>query len=258
MPLASNAGVSCYYERDGDGDPVVFVGDAGYGAWQWGWQHAAVAGPYESVVTDVRGAGRSDAPAGPYAMSDLVADLTSVLSDAGLRSATVVGAGLGGVVGLAAARTTARVDRLVCLGSAASGADLALESLYASPNDREGLERSLAAALSDRFVERHPDAVRQMVEWRAEEDAAPDAWEAQVAAIRDYELDAPYEVTAPTLVVHGTADSVWPVDRGRELAEALPRGEFVAVEDAGHLAHVERSKRVNDELLGFLADADDE
>jgi pimeloyl-ACP methyl ester carboxylesterase len=258
MPLASNAGVACYYERDGDGTPVAFVGDAGYGAWQWGWQHAAVAGPYESVVTDVRGAGRSDAPAGPYAVTDLVADLTSVLSDAGLRSATVVGAGLGGVVGLEAARTTSRVDRLVCIGSAASGAGLALESLYAPPDDREGLERSLTAALSDRFVESHPDAVRQMVEWRAAEDASPDAWEAQVAAIRDYELDAPYEVTAPTLVVHGTADGVWPVERGREVADALPRGEFVAVEGAGHLAHVERSKRVNDELLGFLADADGE
>ncbi|WP_165351507.1 alpha/beta fold hydrolase [Halogeometricum borinquense] len=254
MPVASNDGVSCYYERDGDGDPVVFVGDAGYGAWQWGWQHAAVAGPYESVVTDVRGAGRSDAPPGPYSIADLVTDLTSVLSDAGFRSAAVVGAGLGGIVGLEAARTTARVDRLVCLGSAATGDQLDLESLYAPPNDRDGLKQSLKAAFSDRFVEEQPDAIQQMIAWRSEEDASPRAWEAQVAAIRDYALDAAYEVTTPTLVVHGTDDAVWPVERGRELAESLPRGEFAAVEDAGHLAHIEQSKRVNDELLAFLAD----
>lgn len=254
MPVASNDGVACYYERDGDGDPVVFVGDAGYGAWQWGWQHAAVAGPYESVVTDVRGAGRSDAPPGPYSIADFVDDLVAVLSDAGLRSAAVVGAGLGGMVGLEAARTTSRVDRLVCLGSAATGEGLDLEPLYARPDDREGLERTLRTALSDQFVEAHTDAVRQMVAWRAEEDASPEAWRAQVAAVRDYALDAAYEVTVPTLVVHGTDDAVWPLGRGRALAEDLPRGEFVAVEGAGHLAHVERSKRVNDELLAFLAD----
>ncbi|SFR33681.1 alpha/beta fold hydrolase [Halogeometricum limi] len=255
MPVATNDGVSCYYERAGAGDPVVFVGDVGYGAWQWGWQHAAVAGPYESVVTDVRGAGRSDAPPGPYSVPDLVSDLVSVLSDAGLRSATVVGAGLGGLVGLEAARTSGRVDRLVCLGSGASGADLDLEPLYGSPEDPETLERSLERALSAEFVDAHPDAVRQMVAWRSDEDAARAAWEAQAAAVADYSLAEPYRVTTPTLVVHGLEDAVWPADRGRELADALPRGEFVGVEGAGHLVHVERSKPVNDELLGFLADA---
>jgi pimeloyl-ACP methyl ester carboxylesterase len=252
MPVASNDGVACYYERDGDGDPVVFVGDAGYGAWQWGWQHAAVAGPFESLVTDVRGAGRSDAPSGPYSVSDLVSDLAAVLSDAGLRSAAVVGAGLGGLVGLEAARTTSRVDRLVCLGSGASGSGVDLESLSAPPADRDALRRTTEAALSTEFVDDHPDAVRDIVEWRAAEDADPAAWEAQAAAVRGYSLDAPYEVTAPTLVVHGTDDAAWPAEDARTLAADLPRGEFVGVDGAGHLAHVERSKRVNDELLGFL------
>ncbi|MDS0295844.1 alpha/beta fold hydrolase [Halogeometricum luteum] len=252
MPVASNGGVACYYERDGDGDPVVFVGDAGYGAWQWGWQHAAVAGPFESLVTDVRGAGRSDAPPGPYSIPDLVSDLTTVLSDAGLHSAAVVGAGLGGMVGLEAARTTSRVERLVCLGTAPSGSGVDLESLYAPPTDRDALRRTTKAALSTEFVDDHPEAVRDITEWRAAEDADPAAWEAQAAAVRGYSLDAPYEVTAPTLVVHGADDAAWPVEDARTLAADLPRGEFVGVDDAGHLAHVERSKRVNDELAGFL------
>lgn len=36
MPRATNRGVSLYYETAGDGDPVAFVADAGYGAWLWG------------------------------------------------------------------------------------------------------------------------------------------------------------------------------------------------------------------------------
>ena len=253
MARTSKGDVGLYYETAGSGPTVAFVGDVGYGAWQWGWQHAAVAGPYESLVADLRGTGRSDAPPGPYAVEDLVADFTTVLSDAGVRSAHVVGAGLGGMVALEAARTTARVDSLVLLGTAASGADLDLEPLWGDPDDPDALESSLAAGLSDAFVDARPDAVERMVEWRSEADADRAAWEAQAAAVADFDVsDRLYEITAPALVCHGRDDAVWPPARGEALAEGLPRGEFYGVEDAGHLVHVEASRRVNDDLIGFL------
>ena len=59
-------------------------------------------------------------------------------------------------------------------------------------------------------------------------------------------------VTEPTLVVHGTDDRLCPVARGRELAADLPKAELFEVEGAGHLAHVEASKVVNDRLQTFL------
>jgi len=59
-------------------------------------------------------------------------------------------------------------------------------------------------------------------------------------------------VTTPALVVHGTADAVWPPERGEALAENLPRGRFEPLSGAGHLVHVERSRVVNDLLTGFL------
>ncbi|WP_336024205.1 alpha/beta fold hydrolase [Halobellus salinisoli] len=257
MARVSVNGVDCYYETAGSGEPVAFVGDVGYGAWQWSWQHAAVAGPYRSIVTDLRGCGRSDAPPGPYAVGDLVDDFTTVLSDAGVRSAHVVGAGLGGMVALEAARTTSRVDSLVLVGTAARGAGLDLEPLWAAPGDPDALERSLAAGLSDAFVDAHPDAVAQMVEWRAAEDADRAAWKAHEAAVEGFDVsDRLYEITVPALVVHGADDAVWPAKRGEALAEGLPRGEFRSVDEAGHLVHVEASKRVNDDLLGFLASLD--
>lgn len=259
MARVSVDGVDCYYEAAGAGAPVAFIGDVGYGAWQWGWQHAAVAGPHQSIVTDLRGSGRSDAPPGPYDVSDLVDDFTAVLSDAGVRSAHVVGSGLGGMVALEAARTTARVDSLVLVGTAARGGGLDLDPLWADPDDPSGLERSLAAGLSAAFVASHPDAIAQMVEWRGAEDADRAAWEAQAAAVEDFDVaDRLYEITVPSLVVHGTDDAIWPPERGEALAEGLPRGEFRAIEDAGHLVHVEASKRVNDDLLGFLAALEDD
>jgi len=255
MPTASNGPVSLYYEVDGEGETIVFLGDVGYGAWQWGWQHGGLSGPFETLVTDLRGAGRSDAPPGPYAVDELVADVQAVLDDHGERRVHVVGAGLGGMVALELARLSTRPRSLALLGTAPVGADLTLDPLFGAPDDPDALESSLAAALSRDFIEAHPDAITQMVEWRAAEDATREAWDAQAAAVEAFDIsDRLYEVDCPALVVHGADDAVWPVDYGHRLAENLPRGEFVEL-DAGHLVGIERSREVNDRLFGHVESA---
>jgi 3-oxoadipate enol-lactonase len=272
MPTASNGPVSLYYETDGDGvargstgtrpradagGTVVFLGDVGYGAWQWGWQHAGLTGPFETVVMDLRGAGRSDAPPGPYAVADFVADAEAVLADHGARRVHVVGAGLGGLVALALARSSSRPASLALLGTAATGDRPSLDPLFGDPTDPDELASSLSAALSPEFRDAHPETLDRIVGWRADEDATREAWAAQAAAVEAFDAsDWLYEVTLPALVVHGRGDAVWPVDRGRRLAEGLPRGEFVGV-DAGHLAWVERSRAVNDRLVGFFEGVSD-
>jgi pimeloyl-ACP methyl ester carboxylesterase len=257
MPVARNAGVGLYYEVD-ESDvhdaPVLFVGDAPYGAWQWGWQHAAVAGPFETIVADIRGSGRSDAPAGPYAVGDLVADAQAVLADHGASSAHVVGCGLGGMVALELARVSSRPRTVTLLGTAAHGDGLDLGPVYADPDDPDGLASSLAAVLSREFLDAHPDAVERIVEWRAAEDADAEAFAAQRAAVEAYDgRDSLYEITTPALVVHGGDDHVWPPVRGEALADGLPRGSYVELDGAGHLVGVERSRVVNDHLWDHLA-----
>lgn len=253
MPTAYNGDVSLYYETDGSGETVAFLGEIGYGAWQWGWQHAALTGPYETLVTDLRGAGRSDAPPGPYAIDDLVADVQAVLKDHGARSVHLVGAGLGGMVALELARISSRPRSLTLIGTAAHGDGLSLDPLFGAPDDPDALERSLEAVFSREFIAQHGDVLDQIVEWRTREDATREAWEAQHAAVQHFDVRTSlYEVSIPALVMHGTEDGVWPLERGRSLADGLPNGEFVPMEGAGHLCHIEHSKVVNDEILGFL------
>ena len=259
MPTATNGAVSLYYDREGDGPPVVFVPEAGLGGWSWGWQHAAVAGPYEAIVWDLRGTGRSDAPAGPYALETLVGDLEAVLADCGVRNAHVVGCGLGGAIALRAARTSSRVGTLSLFGTAAEGSAFDLEPLFAPPDDPDGLRESLKTVLSDEFRAEQPDVVDGIVDWRADGDADRAGWEAQVAALEGFDAgDWLVEVTQPTRVFHGTDDALVPADAGRDLARGLPRGEFVEIEGAGHLATIERSRTVNDRLRGFLEDQTDD
>lgn len=255
MPTVRNGGAELYYDTDGSGETVAFVGDAGYGAWQWGWQHAAVAGPYESLVTDLRGVGRSaGAAVDGVDLDTLSSDLVAILADAGIGSAHVVGAGLGGMVALETALSTARVESLTLIGTAAGGDGLDLDPLWGDPDDADALDRSTAAGVSESFRDAHPDAIDRIAEWRAAADASRPTFEAHAAAAASFDVsDRIYEITRPALVFHGGHDGVWPPDRGEALAEGLPRGEFREVDGAGHLVHVEASRRVNDEVLEFLA-----
>ncbi|MFD3465352.1 alpha/beta fold hydrolase [Streptomyces sp. NPDC058682] len=41
-------------------------------------------------------------------------------------------------------------------------------------------------------------------------------------------------IAVPALVIHGTADPMFPLRHGRALAERIPGGRLLALEDAGH------------------------
>lgn len=247
-------GVSLHYETAGDGPTVAFVGEAGYGAWQWGWQHRRVSGPYQSLVWDLRGTGRSGTPAGPYDVDRLAADLEAVLSDAGIRRVHLVGTGLGGMVTLRYARRYDRVATMTLFGTAPSGQQVResrLRGLHASGDDHDALVASLEDAFTGSFLETADDIVADICEWRASEDADGTGFEAQVTATLSFESGPLYELTLPALVCHGVDDPVVSVEAGRHLADDLPRGTFGAVEGR-HLCFVEHSRAVTDRLLAFL------
>jgi pimeloyl-ACP methyl ester carboxylesterase len=258
MSSARNDGVELYYEVEDDGETVAFVPDLGLGAWQWGWQHAALAGPYECLAFDPRGTGRSEVPEGPYTVGTLAADLEAVLADHGTRSAHVIGSGLGGMVALRYARQYSRASTLTLIGASFGGPRARLpreprERLFAPGDDPAALRESLDVLFSEGFVATHPEVIDGIVEWRANGDAGRRGWEAQNAAFEAFDAsDWLYEVTLPTLVVHGQADRIVPVENGRRLADGLPRATFHGYEGAGHGVWIERSRPVNDRITAHL------
>ena len=247
MPTTSNDGVTLHYETTGDGPTVVFINDAGYGAWLWGWHHDAVAGPYEALVWDLRGTGESDTPGGPYDVATLAADLEAVLSDHDARSAHLVGAGLGGMVALQYAHEYDRERTLTLYNTAASGDAVDVDALDALSLD-EGVEGSLSGAFSEQFRENATGLVDRIGEWRAAEDAAGEAFAAQAAAMTDFDAPPLYEVTVPAEVYYGVDDPVVPTET---LAQDLPRASAQAVEGR-HLSFVEHATAVTDRLVAFL------
>lgn len=254
--VRTDDGVELAYELAGEGPTVAFAPTVGFGAWQWAWQHRALTGPYQTLTYDLRGTGRSERPAGPYELDRLVADIEAVLADAGARRVHLVGQGCGGLLALEYAEQFDRARSLALIGTPDGAIDSTAsrieDAVAADPDDPERLRRSLSTLLSRSFRDEQPDVLDGIVEWRTD-DATLDGWEAQLAAFEEYTRSWPlYEITIETLVCHGSADELVDPECSGRLARELPNTEHVTFEDAGHLVTVERSRPLNDRLLGHL------
>ena len=266
MPTAHNDGVELAYERDGpdDAETVVFVEGIGYGRWMWRWQRRAVVDDYDTIVWDNRGTGDSDVPDGPYTMTEMASDLAAVLDDAGVESAHVVGASMGGMISLEFALEDDRAESLTLLCTSPGGADAAeipeatRERMYNVPeelDEREERRYKMQPAMTDEFMQSNPELVERIIDWRLESDASDQARLWQGAAVEAFDVsDRLDEIQESTLVVHGTGDRVVPVENGELLAERLPNADLTELESAPHLLFIERHEAVNDRLREFLDD----
>jgi pimeloyl-ACP methyl ester carboxylesterase len=59
-------------------------------------------------------------------------------------------------------------------------------------------------------------------------------------------------IEAPTLVLHGEADKIVPVDHGRRFAQTIPGAQLVTYPGVGHLAHEEAPEKTAADLTAFL------
>ncbi len=61
------------------------------------------------------------------------------------------------------------------------------------------------------------------------------------------------DVTAPLLVIHGTADPLFPIEHGRALAEATFGAELVELEGGGHELHRDDLNRIGDAIISYTS-----
>jgi class 3 adenylate cyclase len=98
------------------------------------------------------------------------------------------------------------------------------------------------------------DEVGPLVEyWRRS--ASPGA--AEALALMNKQIDVRQVLPAirvPTLILHGTEDTVVPVEVGRFMAEKIPGARLIEIPGAGHLAVGRSSTAITEELERFLTE----
>jgi pimeloyl-ACP methyl ester carboxylesterase len=246
MELSAN-GARLHYEVIGSGEPVVLLGEAGFGPWQWGWQHDALAGPHQVFTAVMRGHGNSTGM--PKSVATLAADLDAILADSDVDRAHLVGVGLGGATALRYASEFGRARTLTLIGMTPNGNTIDRDMFAAAIESPDTIE----ALFTPAFHEARPDLVERIIDWRRGERPDAAVHRAALSAFATFSAGPLYKQTIPTLVLHGTDDPIVPIAAGKAMGSDLPNGRFEAIKGR-HFAHAECSTAVNDEILGFLND----
>lgn len=99
MPTIQTNGIETYYERRGEGPPIVFVHAAMLDHSMWEPQIERFAEKYETIVYDLRGHGRTGGSEISAYSADLwVEDLHALIEGLGLERPVVCGHSIGGMV----------------------------------------------------------------------------------------------------------------------------------------------------------------
>jgi pimeloyl-ACP methyl ester carboxylesterase len=213
---------------------------------------------------------RSKRPA-RYTLADMADDAAGLLDALELAPAHVIGASMGGMIAQTlAARRPEQVRSLVSLMSNTGGRWVGQPSLRAYPlflrratreEGREELvERAVRmfALIGSTGLPQDVQDIREMAAVSYDRDHDPAGPGRQLAAIvasgdRTAELRT---ITAPTLVIHGTADPMVSPSGGRATARAIPGAKLMRVEGMGHDLPRAAWPRLIDAIAAHTARAD--
>jgi 3-oxoadipate enol-lactonase len=250
--------VKIVWEARGDGHPLLLIQGLGYARWSWDPIVPSLAERYRVIWFDNRGIGESDKPPGPYTARMMADDALQVMDEAGFEHAHVLGASLGGMIAqeLAVAEP-GRVDRLVLCcthpgvpyGFPIPELTLRLLQDAQSLPPEEALRKFVLNALG---ADPDPEVAEALYQGRLAHPLDPAGWQAQAAAGFGF-AGVEGEITAPTLLVTGTEDTVVDARNSDVLAERIPGARLERLEGLGHLFFWEAPERFVRIVEGFLA-----
>jgi 3-oxoadipate enol-lactonase/4-carboxymuconolactone decarboxylase len=243
---------------DGPADAPALVLSSSLGATLsiWGPLIPDFVQAFRVIRYDHRGHGGSPIPPGPYAMADLGADVVHLLDRLQIARASFCGTSLGGMVGMwLGVFAPERVDRLALL-STSPRLGPSQTWLERAATVRAHGTSAIAPAVVGRwftaaFAAREPALVAQMI--RMVEETPAEGYAATCEAIAAWDIcERLPSISAPTLVVAAEDDAATPPSHAYAIGASVPHARVVVLEDAAHLAMVERPRAVARLVLDHL------
>jgi len=263
MPFVHAAdGTRIHYEVTGKSGatPVLMIQGLGASKNAWNLQRIAMATRFRIISFDNRGAGRSDKPTEPFTLEQMADDALAVLDAAGIETAHVVGASMGGVISqIVAVKFPHRVRSLTLVCTACRN----------HPWRQELLQSWAKTAADKGMIEVGKEAAQWVMSPRSFRRLVPAfTWMGPLAALRPRHsfvsqidailntredlVDQLSTITAPTMVIVGNQDILTPRGDSEEIAERIPNAELVVISGAAHGLMMEHSSTFNRILIEFL------
>jgi len=254
MGLARVGDIELSYQRSGSGPPLLLIMGMSGTALHWGEPFLEpLRRDFEVIVYDHRGVGSSSRLEGPLTIRQMADDAAGLLAALAIDSAHVMGISMGGMIAQELVLHDAERVRTLTLGCTYCGGE---GSAVATPEAmqrlteammsgdrmralRAGWEINIGAGMVD-----DADAYARFLAIAEQYAVAVPVVMAQLQACTAHDTSARLpELDVPTLVIHGTADQLLPVQNGRMIASLIPGAELEIMDGVGHLFFWERPER---------------
>jgi non-heme chloroperoxidase len=258
-PLST--GVRLHYAEQGDpsGEAIVFLHGYSDSWFSFSRVLPLLSPSYHAFALTQRGPGDSDKPECCYTPDDFAADVDAFTDALSIEEATLVGASTGALFAQRVALSyPRRVSRLVLIAAQTPAHELeALSGL------REEV-RALEDPVPPEFVrEFQKSTIYHPVPQEFLETAISESLKLPAHVWRDYleqavlSIDHDYvlelrEIKAPTLVLWGEQDALFPREEQERLATKIPDATLKVYPESGHAAHWERPEEVVRDLEAFM------
>jgi pimeloyl-ACP methyl ester carboxylesterase len=250
MKTVNLNGISLAYDRRGTGTPLVLI--HGYPLDHTIWDEVAplLEDTFDAIMPDVRGFGASAASYDPYSMDHLAGDIAGLLDSLGIEKAAIVGHSMGGYIALAFARLYPTHVRGLGLVSSQAVADPPERKQGRYDTAKQVGEKGVRIVAEAMATKLSPDPrvqafVRTLI---AKQPAAGVMGALKAMAEREDSVSLLSLLKYAVVIVHGSADELIPVARGREMKEFMPHATFVELDGAGHMPMMEAAAKTAEAL----------
>ena len=258
MPLHEINGQWLHYEDTGGKlGPLVLAHGVLMDHEMFAPQIAARNSGWRIITWDARCHGETETSDDPFTYWDLADDLRGLLDHLGIQRAVIGGASQGGFVALRfALKYPERVAALILLDTQAGAEDPRKVAMYEAMLEAwetDGLNDRLAQAIATIILGNEwPGRQAWIAKWRQwPHSLLRPAFKALIG--REDIHDRLGEITAPALVIHGTADAAIDIELGERLCSELGNCErLIRIEGGGHACNLTHPNLVNLAVYQYL------
>lgn len=268
MPEATINGFRMYYETHGAGQPLVMIHGGlggGEGCAQMMEHHAEVLSEsFQLIAYDRRAAGRSETPDDGYSIPNYAQDLHSLLQHLGVERAHVLGSSAGGPIALQFALDHPEMTQSLLLINTMTYVEESerevrqreLDEIKQVLKDR-GKEAAVEAGLNSRWpglADSNPEQFSRLKTINLEQFDGIVKTIQSYLDIRDSLESRLHELSMPSMIVHGDADSRINIMCGLQLHQGIAGSEFHVIPGAEHGLLTIEARRTRGLIEEFLAE----
>jgi pimeloyl-ACP methyl ester carboxylesterase len=263
MPTVQANGIDIYYESQGEGEPLVLIPYLAADQACYAFQVAEYAKHFTCYSVDLRGAGLSSKPDGPYTTALLADDVAGFMQAVGIDSAHIFGLSLGAATGMWLAATYPARVRSLSLHSAWDRTDPFLRVVL----DGWRIMAQGLGSVTDMVIKgifpwcftpelyaARPEYIESLSEFvRSRPMPDVDAFLRQSEAVLTHDArEVLGSIQAPTLLTYGLHDAVTSTRFADPIRKAIGDCELVVFEDCAHAPIYENVEEFNRKTLAFL------